>query len=250
MHPPCSAVTGADRPVQKPELKEEEAMDRDRNRVESGTDRAPDPRRDDEIREGTVPSDRSVEVGRSGAMASRPGARDPWLASHFDFMSHFMREMSRMFEGFPGSVGQNYSLSRWPPIEVLERDDRVVVRAEMPGMRREDVRVRVEHDSLVIEGERKGDREVRHEGYYESEWSYGRFSRRVTLPAQVDPERVNARYDNGILEITLDLPARARREIPITGSEAREMRETRDVRTESPLRAAERGRESAGSVRP
>ena len=204
------------------QLQEEEIMERDRIRTESG--RA----REDDV-EGTAPPDRNVEVARRDA-TSWPGARDPWLASHFDFMRHFMREMSRMFESFPGSGGSNYSMNRWPPIEVFERDNRVVVRAEMPGMRREDLKVRVEGDSLVIEGERKDDREVRHEGHYESEWSYGRFSRRVTLPAQVDPEHVKARYDNGILEVWMDAPARARREIPIAYRT--------ESRTESPLRAA------------
>jgi HSP20 family protein len=202
------------------QLKEEGTMERDRIRTESG--RA----REDDV-EGTAP-DRNVDVERRDA-TSWSGTRDPLLASHFDFMGRFMREMGRMFESFPGGGGSNYSMNRWPPIEVFERDNRVVVRAEMPGMRHEDVKVSVDGDSLVIEGERKDDREVRHEGHYESEWSYGRFSRRVTLPVQVDPEHVKARYDNGILEVWMDVPARARREIPIAH---------RESRPESPLRAA------------
>jgi HSP20 family molecular chaperone IbpA len=126
-------------------------------------------------------------------------------------------------EGFPGDGGRTQSLTRWPPIEVFERDHRVVIRAEMPGMRREDVKVRVEDDSLVIEGERKEDREARHEGRFESEWSYGRFARRVRLPAEVDPDQVTARFDNGVLEVTLNVPAASRREIPIEvrGAEGR-----------------------------
>ncbi|HET9940570.1 MAG TPA: Hsp20/alpha crystallin family protein [Candidatus Eisenbacteria bacterium] len=196
--------------------------ERDRIRTDS---KSVEPARDREMevreaREGTVPTERSMDVERRGAAAPYSGDRDPWLASHFDFMRHFMREMSRMFEGFPGGGGgRSYSTTSWPPIEMLERDGHVVVRAEMPGMRREDVRVRVEDQSLVIEGERRDDREARHEGYFESEWSYGRFARRVRLPDQVDPDRVKARYDNGILEVTLDLPPRARREVPIIGAD-------------------------------
>jgi HSP20 family protein len=230
--------------VEKPERKEGGIIaitERDRARTDS---KSVDParNREEEVRaakEGTVPTDRSMDVERRGTMAPYSGSRDPWLASHFDFMRHFMREMSRMFEGFPGGGGPNDSTSRWPPIEMLERDGHVVVRAEMPGMRREDLRVRVEDQSLVIEGERRDDREARHEGYFESEWSYGRFARRVRLPDQVDPDRVKARYDDGILEVTLDLPPRARREVPIAGAESREG---------GPRDAVEaRNRESTGS---
>ena len=200
--------------------------------------------------EGTVPQ--RADAGRRGAMTTYSGTRDPWLASHFDFMRHFMREMSRMFEGFPGAAGRTQSLTSWPPIEIFERDNRVVIRAEMPGMRREDVKVRVEDESLVIEGERREDREARHEGYFESEWSYGRFARRVRLPAEVDPDQVAARFDNGVLEVTMNVPAASHREIPIEvrGVEPRGT----EPRAESPrgLRGAieDRNRDRGPSARP
>ena len=213
-------------------------MERDR-RIESR-----DRNRDEDVRverEGNVPTERGEDMERRGTMTPWSRNRDPYLASHFDFMRHFMREMSRMFEGFPGTRSGSSSLTSWPPIEVTERDNRVLIRAEMPGMRREDVKVRVEEDSVVIEGERKADREARHEGYHESEWSYGRFSRRVMLPAHVDPNHVNARYDNGILEVTLEVPARSRHEIPISGA---------DSRTEGGLRGAVDARNREPSARP
>jgi HSP20 family protein len=192
-------------------------MERDRIKTEPRDGLDVDRARPEE--EGAVP----LERADAGRWMTYSGARDPWLASHFDFMRHFMREMGRMFEGFPGAGGRTQSLTSWPPIEVFERGNRVVIRAEMPGMRREDIKVRVEDDSLVIEGERKEDREARHEGYFESEWSYGRFARRVRLPAEADPDQVSARFDNGVLEVTLNVPASSRREIPVEvrGPEAR-----------------------------
>jgi len=212
----------------------------ERDRIESrDRDRDEDYRDEREVSS----SDRGLDVGQQG-MTTWSGSRDPWLASHFDFMRHLMREMNRMIETFPGAAGgKGDLLTGWPPIEVTERDNLVVIRAEMPGMRREDVKVRAEGDSVVIEGERKTDRERRHEGYHESEWSYGRFSRRVMLPAPVDPNHVNARYDNGILEVTLEVPPRSQHEVPITGAESR---------TERGLRGAldARNREQPRPMRP
>lgn len=210
-------------------------MERDRIRTDPR-----DRNRDENVREereGSIPVERDSDVERQGTATPWSSGRDPWLASHFDFMRHFMREMSRMFEGFPGAGGSDHSLTSWPPIEVTERDNRVLIRAEMPGMRREDVKVRVEADSVVIEGERKADREARHEGYHASEWSYGKFSRRVRLPAQVDPSHVKARYDNGILEVALEIPERSRHEVPITGGERTEggLRGAIDVRNREPF---------------
>jgi HSP20 family protein len=174
-------------------------------------------------------------MGR-GMGGSSLAARDPWIASHFDFMRQFMREMSRMFEGWPGSsrtmMGgspgypgassyagaspyQGSSLSGWPPIEVEERDGRMVIRAELPGMDLQDVRVCLEGNYLLIEGERREDRKREREGYYESEWSYGHFSRRIPMPAGVTPDQIHATCENGVLELTVDVPSRNVREIPI-----------------------------------
>lgn len=144
-------------------------------------------------------------------------SRDPWLSPHLDVMRSMIRDFNRMFEGWPyvPSISSSGMGTSWPRIEVFERDQNLVVRAELPGLDREDVRVRVQEDSLVIEGERRSDVETKREGYYESEWSYGRFSRRVPLPAGADPDQVRAQFRNGILEVTVGLPRPTTREIPI-----------------------------------
>ena len=153
------------------------------------------------------------------------GGTEGRLSPHLEVMRSMIRDFNRMFEGLPYTPAiSSARMSSWPRIEVFERDQTLVVRAELPGLEREDVRVRVQDDSLMIEGERRSDMESRREGYYESEWSYGRFSRRIPLPAGADPDQVRAQFRNGILEVTVGLPRPATREIPIQ-SEGRGGRE-------------------------
>jgi HSP20 family protein len=86
---------------------------------------------------------------------------------------------------------------------MYEKDDKFVVRAELPGMKREEIDVSVVGNTLTISGERKAETEVKDEDYYRCELCYGKFSRSIGLPSAVDPTKVEAEYENGILEITL-----------------------------------------------
>ena len=90
-----------------------------------------------------------------------------------------------------------------PTVEMYEKDDKFVVRAELPGMKKEELDISVLGDTLTIKGERKAKSEVKDEDYYRCELCYGKFSRSVALPAAVDAKKVEASYENGILEITL-----------------------------------------------
>jgi HSP20 family protein len=90
-----------------------------------------------------------------------------------------------------------------PGVEVYEKADKFVVRAELPGMKKEEIDVSVVGDTLTISGERKAESEVKDEDYYRCELCYGKFSRSVGLPAAVNAAKVDASYENGILEITL-----------------------------------------------
>jgi len=78
-----------------------------------------------------------------------------------------------------------------------------VVKAEVPGMKEEDIDVSVVGDTLIIRGEKKAEAEVKEEDYYCCERSYGSFFRSVALPSTVDAKKIEASYDNGVLEITL-----------------------------------------------
>ena len=211
-----------------------EAMERDRMERERLERDRMERERTELERMGRETRDRGDLVGRGGGAGSSLAMRDPLLASHFDFMRQFMREMSRMFEGWPFSTrsmgspgyvsgygspsGAQGSASVWPPIEVEERDGKMVVRAELPGMDMQDVRVRLEGNYLLIEGERRDERRREREGYYESEWSYGRFSRRIPIPPGVTADQIHATCDNGVLELTIDVPSQNVREIPIRAS--------------------------------
>ena len=111
-----------------------------------------------------------------------------------------------------GGHGFGFPQAQWaPPIEVLERDDRLVVRAELPGLSKDDVKVEVTDDLLTIAGERREEREETREGYRHSERRYGRFSRSVPLPEGVSPEDVRCTFQNGVLEITMPAPQRVER---------------------------------------
>jgi len=90
-----------------------------------------------------------------------------------------------------------------PAIEMFEKDDKFMVKAELPGMKEEDIDVSVVGDTLTIKGERKAESEVKEEDYYCCERSYGSFSRSITLPSSVDAKNIEASYENGVLEVSL-----------------------------------------------
>ena len=91
-----------------------------------------------------------------------------------------------------------------PAVDIYETDNHdLVVRAEVPGMTREDIQVSVENGTLVIKGEKKFDAEVKEEHYRRIERAYGTFHRSFTLPNTVDPTKVSADYKNGVLTVKL-----------------------------------------------
>ena len=151
--------------------------------------------------------------------------RDIFSASPFELMRRFTDEMDRVFENFglsqgisQGLGGATSQMARWSPsIEVLQREGNLVVRAELPGVNKEDVKVEATDDGLVIRGERKQEHEESREDFYRSERNYGQFYRLIPLPDDVDTEQMRAQFNNGLLEITVPVPQsrQRRREIPI-----------------------------------
>lgn len=130
--------------------------------------------------------------------------------SPFSLMREMRDEMDRMIEGLDqliesrdlGFEGQGFS----PQIEVSQRGDSFVVRADLPGMKKEDVRVEVLDDALCLEGERKSESREEREGFFRSERSYGSFQRIIPLPEGCDTQNVQASFENGVLEVTLKAP--------------------------------------------
>jgi HSP20 family protein len=96
-----------------------------------------------------------------------------------------------------------------PQVEVSTRNDALVVRADLPGVKREDVQIDLDDDRLVLSGSRQQENEERGEGFYHSERSYGSFSRVIPLPKGIDADACQAKYQDGVLEITIPLPKQA-----------------------------------------
>jgi len=97
-----------------------------------------------------------------------------------------------------------------PEVDITEEKDRLIVKADLPGMKQEEINVEVSEGVLTIRGERKHETESKEGKTYRVERSYGSFLRSFTLPAGVDAARVNAAYKNGVLEVTLPKLAEAK----------------------------------------
>jgi HSP20 family protein len=98
-----------------------------------------------------------------------------------------------------------------PVVDIYENDKHeIVLRAELPGLKREDLDIRVENNTLTLRGERKRDTEVKQESYHRVERSYGSFSRSFSLPTTVDTEKVSAAFTDGVLTITLPMREEAK----------------------------------------
>jgi len=135
------------------------------------------------------------------------------VGNPFSLMKRFSEEMDRLFGDFGLGRGlvppalMNVACANWSPqVEMFERDGELVVRADLPGLKKDDVKVEFTDDGLAIEGERRAEREEKGEGYYRSERSYGNFYRLLPLPDGVNPEDASAKFQNGVLEVTM--PAR------------------------------------------
>ena len=132
-------------------------------------------------------------------------------------------EMNRLFNTVFDSPGQGNggTLRRWmPAMDLVETGDHFVLRADLPGMGEEDVKIELEDTTLTVSGERKADHEAKGEGYYRVERAFGSFARTLTLPQGVDPEAVSASFDRGVLEIRVPKPeARKPRRIEIGGAD-------------------------------
>ncbi len=90
-----------------------------------------------------------------------------------------------------------------PAVDVYEKNDRYIVKADLPGIKEEDIDISISGDNLAIKGEKKAETEVKEENYYRSERTYGSFYRSIQLPSDVDAEKIKANFENGVLEVTL-----------------------------------------------
>ena len=126
---------------------------------------------------------------------------DPWR----DVLS-LRDEMDRLFEDFLTKTPEkrDFISDVWAPdVDIYETKDEVIVKAELPGMKKDDIKISIVDNSLIVEGEKKQEKETKDENYYRMERRYGAFRRVINLPVSVKINEIDASYDNGVLEIKL-----------------------------------------------
>jgi HSP20 family protein len=128
-------------------------------------------------------------------------------------LTSIQNEMNRLFNTFfdtptTGNGGSGGSSPRrWiPAMDLVETDEHFVLKADLPGLAEADVNVEVEDNVLTISGERKAEHEDKREGYVRVERAFGTFRRSLTLPEGIDPEAVQASFENGVLEVRIPKP--------------------------------------------
>jgi HSP20 family protein len=128
------------------------------------------------------------------------------------------REMNRLFEQLPQLNVDTPDLlnqgNGWvPAVEVKETESEIVLRAEVPGLRAENLDVQVTRSAVSISGEHRYEKQAEDKGYFHSEFRYGKFQRIVPLPSKVENEQVKAEFKDGILTLTLPKAADERRQV-------------------------------------
>jgi HSP20 family protein len=132
----------------------------------------------------------------------------------FRGLQRFADEMDRLFDDFTGGR-RRLTTPSWaataadtwaPSIDVFQKNNELTIRADLPGMKKDDVTVEITDDAVIVQGERRREREEEREGIYTSECSYGSFSRVVPLPEGAITEEAKATFRDGVLEITLPAP--------------------------------------------
>ena len=133
------------------------------------------------------------------------------------FQSDMNRLFDRFFEGRPpnGDRGR-----RWiPAMDLVETDENLVVRADLPGLSEDDVEIEIKDNVLTVSGERQAEHEEKGEGFHRVERSFGRFARSLSLPRGVDADKVQAGFSDGVLEVRIPKPEETKpRRIQISGA--------------------------------
>jgi HSP20 family protein len=158
-------------------------------------------------------------LARRGGGLSSLFTLDPFdmlRTSPLALMRRLTEDMEQWFEQFGlGRGGRGGALAGGgvyaPPVEVCEREGTFIVRADLPGLTKDDVRVDITDEAVLIEGERRAEHEERQGGLYHSERRYGLFRRQIPVPEGVNTEQATATFKDGVLEITMPAPHRQTR---------------------------------------
>jgi HSP20 family protein len=149
---------------------------------------------------------------RGRFLSRRHDPFDPFAVGPFALIRRMQDDMDRMFGSFgiggawPSLSGEEQRADWSPAIDVFQRGNELVVRADVPGLSREDLSVEIGEDALTICGERRYDREEEHEGVFRSERGHGRFCRVVPLPEGAVTDNAKANFKDGVLEVSVPTP--------------------------------------------
>jgi HSP20 family protein len=154
---------------------------------------------------------------RPGMDPNVPVRREDTPPGPFSMMRRISEDMDRIFsdffgpnlfrwarpEGFAGAIGEE---TFWPQVELHHEGDKLVVQADVPGLKREDINVEVRDQELRISGERRSESERSERGLYRNERMYGSFLRTIPLPEGTKPDTASASFENGVLRIEIEAP--------------------------------------------
>jgi HSP20 family protein len=140
--------------------------------------------------------------------------RRPRLADPFDLFEELRDELARIWGHRPLLARPTarpfapLTTATWAPrMDIYEQNGNLMIKAELPGMKKEDIKIELQDADLLVTGERKAESEVKEEDYYRIERAYGSFYRRLPLPFEAKPEQIKAAYKDGVLEIQIPKPA-------------------------------------------
>lgn len=122
----------------------------------------------------------------------------------FRELEEMTRSWSLLPDVFTRFFEEPLTVRPWSPsVDIEEKDNEIVVKADIPGVSEKDLEVRLENNTLTLKGERKFEKEDKQKGYHRIERGYGSFVRSFALPASVDADKVQAHYKDGVLTVTL-----------------------------------------------
>ena len=135
-------------------------------------------------------------------------------------LASLRREMDQLWNNFFKEPGfpRIFQSDKLPIIDIIEENDKFVIKADLPGMEKKDISVTLVDDLLTIKGERSTEKEEKGKSFYRQECHYGKIQRTIRLPAEVESDKIEAALDKGVLKITLKKnPAKKKKEIAIKG---------------------------------
>ncbi|MDD3374111.1 MAG: Hsp20/alpha crystallin family protein [Candidatus Omnitrophica bacterium] len=136
-----------------------------------------------------------------------PYRKDNWWVDPFSELEGIQKQMNQLFDFSlaRNPLGDTTLLGgQWAPaVDVYDSKDSLLVKADLPGLTKDEIEVSIHDGSLILKGEKKKDTEVKEEKYFKTERFYGSFFRTIPLPASVDVNKVDAKYQDGVLTLTL-----------------------------------------------